>query len=158
MENTKNNTIDGVEIKELVVHKGETGYFCEIIRKSDKFFNEFAQTSFSFVYEGAAKAWHLHKKQTDYMCTLKGDMKLVLYDTRKKSKTYGKLMEILMGETLGYKVVKIPPGIAHGYKVLNGPMYIVYTMNREYDPKDELRLPHDDKEINYDWVSGPQIR
>ena len=158
MENKTEIAINGVEIKELVSHKGETGYFCEIIRSSDKFFEEFGQLSFSFVYHGAAKAWHLHKKQTDWMCTLKGDMKLVLYDTRKDSKTYGNLMEILMGETNGYKVVKIPPGIAHGYKVINGPMYIVYTMNIEYDPDDELRIPHDDKKIGYDWISGPKIK
>jgi len=151
--------IEGVEIKKLNVHKDERGFFCEIIHNSESFFqNSFAQLSCSMAFTGVAKAWHLHKKQTDWMCALIGDMKLALYDTRKTSKTYKKIMEILMGETHGLKVVKIPPGIAHGYKVINGPMYIVYVTNREYDPTDELRILHDDPEIGYDWKAAPPIK
>lgn len=151
--------IDGVEIKELTIHKDERGFFCEIIRNSEKIFKKsFGQLSFSVVFPGVVKAWHLHKKQTDWMCTLAGDMKLVLYDTRKKSKTYKKLMEILMGETHGLKVVKIPPGVAHGYKVINDSMHILYVTSREYDPTDELRIPHDDPEIGYDWEALPPIK
>lgn len=151
--------IEGVVVKELNLHRDERGFFAEIFRKKEKFFNaEFAQVSFSLVFQGIAKAWHLHKKQTDWMCALSGDMKLVLYDTRIKSKTSKVIMEILLGETLGFKVVRIPPGVAHGYKVMNGPARILYIMNREYDPEDELRIPHDDPEINYDWVSMPRIK
>ncbi|MBL7197092.1 MAG: dTDP-4-dehydrorhamnose 3,5-epimerase family protein [Candidatus Omnitrophica bacterium] len=151
--------IEGVEVKELVIHKDERGFFCEIIRNSEDFFGDsFAQLSYSSVFTGVAKAWHLHKKQTDWMCTLAGDMKLVLYDTRETAKTYKKMMEILMGETSGLKAVKVPPGVAHGYKVINGPMHILYVTNREYDPTDELRISHDDPEIGYDWKAAPPIK
>ena len=67
-------------------------------------------------------------------------------------------MEIFMGETLGRKVVKVPPGIAHGYRIINGPMYIIYVSDREYDPSDELRIPHDDPEIGYDWTVCSEIK
>jgi dTDP-4-dehydrorhamnose 3,5-epimerase len=60
-------------------------------------------------------------------------------------------MEIRMGERFGAKVVKIPAGVAHGYKVISGPMHIVYVTDREYDPTDEFRIPADDKDIGYDW-------
>jgi len=146
--------IEGIEIKELTVHKDERGFFCELIRKSDDFFGEFAQLSHSMSHKGVFKAWHMHIKQTDWMYVAAGDIKLGLYDTRDNSKTRGELMEILMGETYGRKVIKVPPGIAHGYKIINGPMHIVYVMNREYDPSDELRIPHDDPKIGYDWVSA----
>jgi dTDP-4-dehydrorhamnose 3,5-epimerase len=149
--------IQGVAIKELTVHRDQRGFFCEIVRRSEKIFKKkFSQLSFSLVFSGVVKAWHLHRKQTDWMCTLVGDMKLVLYDTRKNSKTYKKLMEILMGETHGLKLVKIPPGVAHGYQVISGPMRVVYITDREYDPQDELRIPHDDPEIGYDWQSDRQ--
>ena len=150
--------IKGVEIKELVTHKDERGFFCEIIRGSDNFFqNKFAQLSHTMSFFGVSKAWHLHEKQTDWMHALIGDIKLVLYDTRKESETYKQLMEILMGDTLGKKVVKIPPGVAHGYKVINGPMHMVYVTDREYDPADELRIRHDDPEIGYNWTSPSPI-
>jgi len=144
--------IEGVKIKKLVVHKDKRGFFSEIIRQSDDIFkNKFAQISHSLARQGIFKAWHLHKKQTEWMCVLTGDIKLVLYDTQKKSKTCGKIQEIKMGEKFGKKVVKIPPGVAHGYKVINGPMHIIYVANREYEPKDDLRIPHDDPKIGYNW-------
>ena len=146
--------IKGVEIKELTAHEDERGFFCEIIRNSDDFFkNRFGQLSHSMAHKGVFKAWHMHNKQTDWMYVAAGDIKLVLYDTRKDSKTKGELQEILTGETHGRKAVKIPPGVAHGYKIINGPMHIVYVTDREYDPGDELRIPHDDPEIGYDWAS-----
>lgn len=151
--------IEGVQIKELLVHKDERGLFCEILRYSEEIGKEsLAQVSFSRVFAGVAKAWHLHKEQTDWMCTIKGDMKLVLYDTRRETKSYKKIMEILMGETYGLKVVKVPPGIAHGYKVINGPMDILYITNKEYNPSDELRIPYDDSSIGYDWKALPPIK
>ena len=146
--------IDGVEIKELAAHKDERGFFCEVIRNSDIFFqNNFGQLSHSMTHKGVFKAWHMHKKQTDWMYVAIGDIKLALYDTRKDSRTNGDLVEIFMGEKSGRKVVKIPPGVAHGYKILNGPMHIVYVTDREYDPADELRISHNDPKIGYDWIS-----
>ena len=92
------------------------------------------------------------------MCVLIGDVKLGLFDLREDSASYRKLMEILMGETLGRKVVKIPPGIAHGYRIINGPMHIIYVTDREYDPSDDLRIPHDDPGIGYDWTLSSEIK
>lgn len=144
--------IEGVEIKELTAHEDERGFFCEIIRSSDEFFGSFAQLSHSMAKKGVLKAWHLHEQQTDFMYTSNGDMLLGLYDTRSDSKTFGELMEILMGETYGRRVVKIPPGVAHGYKIINGPMQVIYVMDREYDPNDIKYLDHDDSTIGYDWL------
>lgn len=149
--------IKGVEVKELNFHKDERGFFSEILRSSE-IKQKLAQLSYSKVFSGVAKAWHLHKKQTDWLCVLRGDIKLVLYDNRKNSETYKELNEILIGETYGLKIVKIPPGVAHGYKVLNGPVDIIYITNREYDPEDELRIAHDDSQIGYDWEAGPPIK
>lgn len=117
--------IEGVETKELKIFSDERGLFSEIIRDSDEFFrSSFAQLSYAMSFSGVAKAWHFHMKQTDWMCVLVGDIKLGLYDLRKDSPTYRALMEIYMGENLGRKVVKIPPGIAHGYRIVNGPMHM----------------------------------
>jgi len=150
--------IEGVEIKDCTVHTDERGLFFEIMRGSDDIFqHSFAQLSSSLSFSGIAKAWHLHKKQTDWMCAIVGDIRLVLCDVREGSTTQREIMEILMGERMGRKVVKIPPGVAHGYRIINGPMHIIYVTDREYDPSDELRIPHDDPGIGYDWTAGPDI-
>lgn len=145
--------INGVEIKKLVIHKDKRGFFCELIKSSDPFFknSNFAQLSHSFCKKGVLKAWHLHKKQTDFIYVVSGNIKLVLYDTRQHSKTYKKLVEIYLGEKREQIVVKIPPGVAHGYKIINGFAHIVYLMDREYNSNDELRISHNDPEIKYNW-------
>ena len=46
----------------------------------------------------------------------------------------------------------IPPGVAHGYKVIGGDeALLVYLTDRFYNPKDEGRIPYNDPGINYDW-------
>ena len=69
------------------------------------------------VLEGVAKAWHIHKLQVDWLYVASGALKIALYDTRPDSPTHSELMEILMGDIYPAKVVKIPPGVAHGYKI-----------------------------------------
>jgi len=58
--------IDGIVIKELVTHADERGFFREVIRESDGFFEHFGQWSHSLMYPGATKAWHIHRRQTDW--------------------------------------------------------------------------------------------
>ena len=150
--------IEGVVTKDLVTHTDERGFFREIIRVTDDFFGEgFGQWSHSLVHDGVAKGWHLHKLQTDWIYVVSGALKVGLHDTRTESATHGITMEILAGDTYPAQVVKVPPGVAHGYKVIKGPANVIYITSRTYDPSDELRIPHDDPTIGYDWTAGPEI-
>jgi len=145
--------IEGVAIKNLVKHADERGYFEEIIRGNDDFFKEgFGQLSYSYVYEGVVKAWHLHKVQSQWTCIIKGSAKVVLHDCRKDSKTFGTTMELLAGENYQDLVYKFPPGVAHGYRCINGPMLVLYVTSGVYDLEDEQRIPHDDASIGFDWL------
>jgi dTDP-4-dehydrorhamnose 3,5-epimerase len=65
---------------------------------------------------------------------------------------------MLMGDSLPSQILKIPPGVAHGYRVLEGPMHLFYITSRIYDPEDEGRIPHDDPQIGYDWTRPPEIK
>ena len=145
--------IQGVEIKKLVSHENDGGVFIELIRSTDPFFkNSFAQLSHSISLEGVIKAWHLHHKQTDWMYVALGEARIGLFDLRKDSSTYRQSMVIEAGEFSGRFVVKVPPGVAHGYKVLRGPMHIIYVMNKEYDPTDIEEREYNDSEIKLDWL------
>ncbi len=149
--NLKN--IVGVEIKELKNHSDERGFFMEIIRNTDSFFKEgFGQLSCSKVFQGVIKAWHLHRIQTQWTYILSGSAKVVLHDTRKNSKTYGTTTELLVGDNYSPMVYKFPPGVAHGYKCINGPMLVLYVTSGVYDLTDEMRIHHNDKIIGYDWL------
>jgi len=146
--------IAGVELKELTTHADERGFFREIIRETDPAFERFGQWSHSLMHPGSAKAWHLHRRQTDWWYAI-GTLKVALYDTRENSPTQGTLMQFLIGD--GHPAcVKIPPGVAHGCRALE-KSHLIYLTSHTYDPDDELRLPHDDPAIGYDWSAWPPI-
>jgi dTDP-4-dehydrorhamnose 3,5-epimerase len=145
--------IKGVQIKELKVHENDGGFFVELIRTSDPFFKgSFGQLSHSMSLQGTIKAWHLHHKQTDWMYVAQGKGRIGLYDMRENSSTYRKIMMIEAGEGARHIVVKVPPGVAHGYKVLEGPLHMFYVMDREYDPSDIDEYAHNDAKFGYDWT------
>lgn len=150
--------IDGVVIKKLTTYPDQRGFFREIVRVSDEFFGEgFGQWSHTKSYQGVVKAWHIHQRQVDWWYVASGRVKVALYDTRADSPTHGHLLEIMLGEEMEPAVLRVPAGVAHGYRVLSAEAHLFYITSRTYDPADEGRLPHDDPEIGYDWLSGPPI-
>lgn len=151
--------IEGVVLKDLVTYPDERGYFREIIRVTDDFFEEgFGQWAHSMMYAGVAKAWHIHKIQIDWWYVASGVLKVALHDTRKESPTYRETMDFFLGDHQPAKVVRVPPGVAHGCKAIHGPVHLFYITSKIYNPEDEGRIPHDDPAIGYDWLKGPVIK
>ncbi len=72
-------------------------------------------------------------------------MQVALVDLRKGSKTYGQRNTLYVGDRRPWQIL-IPPGVAHGYKVIWAriPAVLVYVTSRFYNPADELRVPYDD--------------
>lgn len=151
--------INGVVFKDLVTNLDERGFFREVIRRTDEFFAEgFAQWSHSLMFHGVIKAWHLHHMQTDWWYILSGVLRVGLCDMRQDSRTYRETMDFLMGDLQPSRVLKIPPGVAHGCKAIQGPVNILYVTSHVYNPQDEIRLPHNDPAIKFDWLKGPPIK
>jgi len=151
--------IDGVIVRTLVTHSDDRGFFREVIRSTDAAFADgFGQLSHSLVYPGVVKAWHGHRVQSQWTYAACGLLKVAMYDTRAASPTRGVTMELLLGDHHQPSVCRLPPGVVHGYRCLAGPAHVMYVTSGVYDPADELRLPHDDPSIGYDWTRGQSIR
>jgi len=151
--------INGVVIKELNTYADERGYFREIIRVTDGFFKEgFGQLSVSCMHAGVIKAWHIHKKQSDWWYVHGGVIRVALYDTRKKSSTYKELDEFILGDNQLAQVLLVPPGVAHGCKCISGPANLFYVTSDVYNPDDEGRIAYNDSEIGYDWFKPATIK
>ena len=156
---TRDGAIDGVETKALTTHSDERGFFREIARGSDGIVSDgWKQVSHSLMHPGVAKAWHVHTTQIDWWYVPVGDLKVALYDVREGSATRGTLQELFLGEHYEAQLLKIPAGVAHGCRALNGPAHLIYLTSGEYDPSEEGRLPHDDPSIGYDWTALPPIK
>ena len=143
--------IHGVEIKPLRKVMDERGMIMHMLRRDDRLFEEFGEIYFSAIFPGAIKGWHLHKKMTLNYAVIVGNIKLVLSDQRKDSPTKGELQEIFMGED-NYCLVKIPPGIANGFKAIGSKMAIVANCaTMPHDPEEIIRIDPFDKKIGYNW-------
>ena len=152
-------SIIGVHLKELKSHADDRGFFREIIRKTDDFFdaNGFGQWSHSRMTKNVVKAWHYHHEQTDWWYLPIGLAEVVLFDNREESKTYGQKMvfrvgEKKYGEDTQEVCVKIPPGVLHGLKVLSDDAHLFYITSKVYDPNEEGRFAYNTK-VDHDWGS-----
>jgi len=149
--------IDGVEIKELVVHRDSRGFLMEILRGSDSIKADgpkaFGQYYLSTVYPGVIKGRHLHKLQTDHLCVIKGRGAIHLHDEREGSPTKGQKDVILVGED-NWKLVKIPPGVWHSTENIGTEVcYFINYVTREYDrmKPDEYRSQFDENDRKMPW-------
>lgn len=158
-------TIHGVEKKILVRHHDERGYFMELARLSDPFFADpgIRQISAPIRLGGShgVTAWHLHPHQVDWWWVAQGDLQVALLDLREDSPTYLVVNEFLMGEDFDQNFyLKIPCGVAHGFKIRRGPMRLVYFTSMEYSKEEELRLDPRDEQYSrhYDWFKPDPVR
>ena len=145
--------IHGVIKKSLKVIPDERGRLMEILRNDDDIFTGFGQVYMTTTYPQSVKAWHYHKKQDDHITCVKGMLKLVLYDGRKKSPTYGEINEFFIGD-YNPMLVKVPKMIYHGWKCVSDEEAIVVNVpSQPYDRKnpDEYRLDPHVNDIPYTW-------
>lgn len=145
--------IEGVKIKQVKRFSDDRGFFCEVIKFGEETFCEVKQTSYTETFSGVVKAFHWHKKQTDVWFPIRGNMQVVLHDTRKDSSTYKETQVIYAGEN-NPTLILIPPYVAHGYRVLgNEKATLIYHTSEAYNSSepDEERIAWDDPEIGFDW-------
>ena len=145
--------IEGVIIKQLKVIPDERGRLMEILREDDEMFRRFGQVYVTTACPGVVKGWHYHKKQYDNMAVVKGMMKVVLYDGRLESRTYGEVNEYFAGEHNPI-LIHIPPYVYHGFKCISEEeAMVVNTPTEPYDYRepDEFRVHPHDNDIPYEW-------
>ena len=152
---TSPDLIDGVRVQPFSLFPDDRGYFLEVQRigtgPAAAFPPETTQISAAISYPGTVKAFHFHLHQHDFWTTVNGLLQVVLMDLRVGSPTFGARNTIYVGELRPWQIL-IPPGVAHGYKVIGRDnALLVYLTDRFYNPKDEGRIPHNDPGINYDW-------
>jgi dTDP-4-dehydrorhamnose 3,5-epimerase len=143
--------IEGVKVVPLRQIVDERGKIMHMMKATDPHFTSFGEIYFSCAWPGAVKAWHIHRSMTVNNAVVSGRAKLVMYDTRDGSDTYGEVQEVFLGED-NYVLVQIPPGIANGYKAYGDKLVILANCASEpHDPDEMERLDPFDNDIPYDW-------
>ena len=118
---TSPDLIAGVKISPMQLWPDDRGYFLEIARMgqgiSAEFPHESTQVSAAISYPGTIKAFHFHRHQTDCWAPVQGMLQVALVDLRQQSATHGARNTFYLGTLRPWQLL-IPPGVAHGYKVI----------------------------------------
>jgi len=157
--------IEGVRALRLRRFTDDRGYFMEFFRAKAnhpesrelaEFFDGVtpAQMNFSVVdAEGHIKGLHYHLKQDDiWFVPPPSKAKFVLLDVRDGSPTFGKSQVLVAGGGQDL-LVRIPAGVAHGYRPLTNPCALLYIVTETFDPAapDEFRIPWDHPAVKDLW-------
>ena len=146
-------SIDGVEIVQLKRFNDDGGSITELARLTTGRHDQLPgfdckQVNYSEMQPGVVKAFHMHHRQTDVWYVPPCDrLLLVLHDCRQDSKTEGATMRFVLGDGKD-RLVRIPPGVAHGAKNLGDSTgRILYMVDVKFSTApgecDEGRLPWD---------------
>jgi dTDP-4-dehydrorhamnose 3,5-epimerase len=143
--------IEGVVFRQLKHFRDSRGWLAELFRHDD--LPQGVWPVMAYVSEtlpGVARGPHEHVEQTDYFAFIgPGDFSLYLWDARPTSRTYGRKLVRIVGESDPTAVI-IPPGVVHAYKnISDRPGWVFNAPNQLYagegkrGPVDEIR--HEDR-------------
>ncbi|MFQ5683615.1 MAG: dTDP-4-dehydrorhamnose 3,5-epimerase family protein [Candidatus Binatia bacterium] len=145
--------IAGAKTKALKVFADERGRVMEILTCDDDLFVQFGQLYMTTAYPGMVKAWRAHRIRVDNFAVVRGRIKLVLYDSRENSTTYGQVDEFYLGEE-NPLLVQVPAGVLHGFQCLGGDeAFVLNCTTMPYNPADRDLVALDPRspEVPYDW-------
>ena len=150
-------TIPGVRLFDLTVFADERGSFCEAFKASRVGPGPWVQWNVSRSRGGVVRGLHLHRRQNDYWHIVSGSATAALVDRRTDSPTFGRSLCVpLCGDRP--QTLLIPPGVLHGFRADND-VVLMYLLDREYDPADELGVRWDDPDLRLpaEWYAGKGV-
>jgi dTDP-4-dehydrorhamnose 3,5-epimerase len=156
--NLHNQAIDGVIFRPTRPVPHEDGHVTEVARASWEILRApVVQVHITTTFPGRVRAWGLHQLGTDRLFVVSGLVKIVVFDGRKVSATFGALNEFVVSEKNPGLLV-IPPNLYHGWKNIGNSEAIIINMPDRmynYEQPDALELPWDSETaariVPYRW-------
>jgi dTDP-4-dehydrorhamnose 3,5-epimerase len=156
--NLRNQAIDGVIFRPTRPVPHEDGHVTEVARASWEILRApVVQVHITTTFPGRVRAWGLHQLGTDRLFVVSGLVKIVIFDGRKASPTFGALNEFVVSEK-NPGLLLIPPNLYHGWKNIGNCEAIIINMPDrmyDYEQPDALDLSWDSEAatriVPYRW-------
>ncbi len=150
--------IDGVQFRPTRPVAHADGHVTEVARASwDIIEKPIEQVHITTTLPGHVRAWGLHQLGSDRLFVVNGLVKLVVFDGRKDSATFGRLAEYIVSEK-NPGLLMIAPYLYHGWKNIGETEATIINMPDrmyDYEAPDALELPWDSQDaaslIPYRW-------
>ena len=147
--------IENLYILENFYAQDNRGSFTKLYNETD--FNnldlpmEIKEVFYSTSNKDVVRGLHFQLPPFDHekiVTVIRGEVEDVIIDLRKNSKSYGKIISIMLSES-DNKAVYIPKGCAHGFKTILDNTVMLYMVttghNKEYDSGIKWNS------IDFDW-------
>jgi dTDP-4-dehydrorhamnose 3,5-epimerase len=111
----------------------------------------FVQDNHSFSIRNVVRGLHYQvRPQGKLVRVVVGEILDVVVDLRRSSQTFGKWSGLNLSEA-NQKMLWIPPGFAHGFRVLSENAHVLYKATDFYDPEGERTIAWNDPQLQIDW-------
>ncbi len=154
--NKVSTPLDGVLVLEPKVFGDARGFFLESYNERELaklgIRERFVQDNHSYSMRNVVRGLHyqIQHAQGKLVRVVLGEILDVAVDLRKSSSSYGKWSAIpLSGENK--RMLWIPPGFAHGFRVISESAHVLYKATDYYEPASERTLAWNDPELKIDW-------
>jgi dTDP-4-dehydrorhamnose 3,5-epimerase len=149
--------LSGMRILEPKVFEDARGYFLESYNEKDMMEagvgERFVQDNHSYSVRNVVRGLHyqIRHPQGKLVRVPEGEILDVAVDLRVMSSTFGKWHSVrLSGENK--RILWVPPGFAHGFRVLSGGAHVLYKASDFYRPEFERTIVWNDPDLNIDWL------
>ena len=132
--------MEQIQIIKKKVIKNLKGDIVHILRKDDINYKSFGELYLSKIRKNKIKGWNYHKKMTMNLFVIKGKVKFIFFDQRKKSIYYNKYKSFKVSDKL-FSIIKVPPKIWFSFVGLSNVSYILNTSNIIHDPNEHIKKP-----------------
>jgi dTDP-4-dehydrorhamnose 3,5-epimerase len=154
-------SLPGVFILEPRVFGDKRGFFFESYNQrvlAEVGINaQFVQDNHSCSSRNVLRGLHYQAKhpQGKLVRVAEGEILDVAVDLRRNSPTFGRWEAVrLSGENK--RMLWIPPGFAHGFRVLSEKAHVLYKATDFYLPEDERTLAWNDADLKINWEADAE--
>jgi len=156
-------SLEGVFVLEPKVFGDARGFFLESYNEralaEAGIKDHFVQDNQSYSTRNVVRGLHYQIRQTQgkLVRVIVGQILDVVVDLRKRSQTFGRWSAVpLSGENK--HMLWIPPGFAHGFRVVSENAHVLYKATDYYSPEAERTLAWNDPELKIEWqLAGDPI-
>jgi dTDP-4-dehydrorhamnose 3,5-epimerase len=145
--------IDGVQILEVKHVPTANGSLRELYRADWEGGGAGVGGAFiATIVPGRVSAWHVHRRTVDRLSIVAGRVRVVLFDARTTSPTFGLCNDDLIFGDIRPALIVVPPGVWHGLQNIGAQTASVVNLVSQaydYEHPDHLRLPEDTDQIPF---------
>jgi len=149
-------SLNGVLILEPRIFSDERGYFLESYNErvmgEAGIHEHFVQDNHSFSAHNVVRGMHyqIQRPQGKLVRVVAGEILDVAVDLRRNSPTFGRWEAVrLSGKN--NRMMWIPAGLAHGFRVVSNDAHVHYKATDFYFPEFDRTLAWNDPDLKIDW-------